>query len=100
MTLPPLATVMRLASTGDLDAANSIAFREFVRAQLTPETAHLELDLAATHFLDSSGLGALLALGKCMRLRGGTLRVLNARPRLGSAISALRIDQLIELVQP
>lgn len=100
MSLLPIPAVLRLASTGDLDATNSIAFREFVRAQLTPETAHLELDLAATRFLDSSGLGALLALGKCMRLRGGTLRVFNAQPRLGPAISALRVDQLIEIVQP
>lgn len=57
------ALVLRAAGPR-LDASIAIAFKDAFRAALTPEAHEVVLDLSAVEFLDSSGLGALVAVLK------------------------------------
>lgn len=54
-----------------LDAAIAIAFKEEFRAHLAPDIRCVVLDLSAVTFLDSSGLGALVAVMKLAGARRG-----------------------------
>lgn len=47
-----------------LDAAIAIAFKEEFRTHLSPDVRRVVLDLSGVSFLDSSGLGALVAVLK------------------------------------
>lgn len=57
------ATVLR-ATQARLDAAVAIAFKDEYRAALAAGVGPVVLDLSRVDFLDSSGLGALVAVMK------------------------------------
>jgi len=63
-------TTLRLREAR-LDAAIAIAFKEEVRLHLAPDIRRVVLDLSAVTFLDSSGLGALVAVMKLVGPRRG-----------------------------
>ena len=48
----------------ELGAANSNGFRDWVRSSLSDGQKNIEVDLSQTTFIDSCGLGALIALHK------------------------------------
>ena len=60
-------------------------------------SASVVVDLAAVHFLDSSGLHALITAYQAARHRSGTLHVVNAT---GSVATVLEITGVKELLQP
>ena len=65
---------------------------------VTPAHAVLEIDLSAITFLDSSGLGALIALHKSMRSQNGTLRLVNPAPSASQIIELTRLHRVFEIV--
>jgi anti-sigma B factor antagonist len=52
------------------------------------------LDLAGLDFIDSNGIGALVAASKTATNRGGYVRLLNMRPRLQEALHITHLDSL------
>jgi anti-sigma B factor antagonist len=49
--------------SGDVDMSTAVELREAAIAALSaPDTSELQIDLAGVTFLDSSGLGALVAI--------------------------------------
>ena len=68
-----MGTWMVLAVAGELDLATAPALRERVR-EMTPDGAmKVALDLTGVGFVDSSGLGAIVACLKHVRELGGEL---------------------------
>ena len=49
-----------------IDAASAIQFKDAMRAETATEVAHVVLDLSHVRFVDSSGLGAIVASMKQM----------------------------------
>lgn len=49
-----------------IDAASAIQFKERMRELIQTESQRVILDLSSVHFLDSSGLGAVVAVMKLM----------------------------------
>lgn len=49
-----------------IDAASAIRFKERMRDVIQTESQRVILDLSSVHFLDSSGLGAVVAVMKLM----------------------------------
>ena len=78
-----------------LDAAIAGEFKDKVRPHIAEAGPDLVLDLATVEFLDSSGLGAVIALkkalpdGKRMFLRGLT-------PNVERVFKLTRMDQVFE----
>jgi len=70
---------VRFVCTGELDLAG----RPAVAEALTPVAADIELDFAAVSFLDSSGIGVLVAQQARLRDAGHRLRLVHiqAAPR-------------------
>ena len=81
----------------ELNAANAGGFRDAVRAALTPQITHLDVDLSETRFLDSSGLGALISLHKTLRARNGTLRLLKPAPNVRQVLELTRLQRVFEI---
>lgn len=82
----------------ELDASNAARVRDDIRAAITPAHTALEIDLSAITFLDSSGLGALIALHKTLRSQNGTLRLVNPTPSANQIIELTRLHRVFEIV--
>jgi anti-sigma B factor antagonist len=78
--------------TGDLDMATAPALRQLVIQLLSTGVRLVAVDLTAADFVDSTGLGALVAALKRVRTHDGELVVICPEPRLR------RIFELTELV--
>ncbi|WBU63008.1 STAS domain-containing protein [Paracoccus aerodenitrificans] len=80
-----------------LDAAIAGQFKDTVRPHVASEGGDLVLDLSAVEFLDSSGLGAVIALrkalpnGRRMYLRGLTANV-------DRVFRLTRMDQIFDII--
>lgn len=77
-----------LAVDGELDLATAPQFRTAVGALMGTGCRHLIVDLAATTFVDSSGLGALVWAAHRMKGAGGDLVAQNPSDQI---VSTLRI---------
>jgi|SRR2546427_11753635 anti-sigma B factor antagonist len=83
----------------ELDAANATAFRDAIYATLnTNGFRDIEVDLSQTVFLDSWGLGVLVALRKAAESRNGSVRLLNPTPPVQQILELTRLHRLFDLV--
>jgi anti-anti-sigma factor len=69
-----------IRTTGRLDLGSAAAVRECLRAAVAAGQRHLVVDLAATTFIDSTGLRALVDGLTAARRAGGDVRL--ARPNV------------------
>src|SRR5688500_5982848 len=78
--------------TGDLDMASAPALRQLILQLVSNGARLVAVDLTAADFVDSTGLGMLVAALKRVRTHDGELVVICPEPRLR------RIFELTELV--
>ncbi len=90
---------LRVSAVKQLGAANANAFRDWVREALTESYRSIEIDLAETMFLDSCGLGALVALHKTACSRQGKLRLVNPQPPVQQILDLTRLSRIFEVVK-
>ncbi len=90
---------LRVTAVKQLGAANANAFRDWVREIMTEPYRNLELDLSQTSFIDSCGLGALVALHKTARSREGKLRLLNPQPQVQQILDLTRLSRIFEVAR-
>ena len=90
---------VRITGMTELGAANSGAFRDWVRSSIRNGQRNIEVDLSQTTFIDSCGLGALIALHKTACSREGTLRLLNPQPSVQQVLQLTRMHRLFEIVR-
>lgn len=57
--------------------------------------SHVVVDLADTNFIDSSGLGALIAGLKTARAAGGDLRIARAQAQVLTVLELTNLDQIL-----
>ncbi len=90
---------LRVTAVKQLGAANANAFRDWVRQALTEDYRSVDIDLSETTFIDSCGLGALVALHKTVCSRGGKLRLLNPQPPVQQLLDLTRLNRIFEIVE-
>lgn len=90
---------LQVSGVKELAAANSNAIRDQVRSALTDGQRNIEIDLSETGFLDSCGLGALIALHKTACGRKGTLRLVNPMPSVLQILELTRMHRIFEIVK-
>ena len=88
-----------LSEIPELNATNSATLRDDARAALKEELTTIDVDLSQTRFVDSSGLGALIALHKTMCARGGSGRILNPTPSVQQILELTRLHRVFEIVK-
>ncbi len=91
-----IGDVVKVSVIGHLVAAYSEEFRTRMFQQLN-EAKRVLLDLTEMTHIDSSGLGALVALQQWLNNRGGTLKMacLQARPKVVFDIT--RVDRIFAI---
>lgn len=90
---------MRISDLPALNASTAPALRDDARAGLKSEHSTMDIDMSSTRFLDSSGLGALIALQKTMVQRGGALRVVNPSATVQQIMELTRLHRVLEIVR-
>ena len=90
---------LALSGITELNGADSAAFRDEARAALRSETTTIDVDLSQTRFVDSSGLGALIALHKTMCARGGSVRIVDPAPSVLQVLELTRLHRVFEIVK-
>lgn len=83
----------------ELDGSNSLQFRDLVRASMSESQRFIEVDLSDTTFVDSNGLGALIALHKTTCQRNGMVRLLNPTPPVQQILELTRMHRIFEVVK-
>lgn len=91
-------TVLRLV--GELDVAAAPPVREALMAAIDSGSRHVVVDCSALDFLDSSGLGVLVAARTRARGAGGSLLLTGVQPPLERLLAVTGVDRLFRLEPP
>ncbi|MBF4162156.1 STAS domain-containing protein [Nocardioides acrostichi] len=84
-----------LAPSGRLNMVSARALRSAIEELVAAGHARIVLDLAETSFLDSSGLGAIIAGLKTARQAGGDLRIARPTPEVLAVFQLTNMDRLL-----
>ena len=89
---------IQVAALSELGASNAGSVRDEVIRSITSERAVVEVDLSETVYVDSAGLGALLAIHKEASKHGGSVRVLSPSLQVQQVLELTRMHLLLEIV--
>jgi anti-sigma B factor antagonist len=98
MKIQTQGNTLLVSGLTELNATNAGGFRDAVRAGLNAQVTHLDVDLSETRFLDSSGLGALIALHKTVTAAKGLVRILRPTPTAQQILELTRLHRVFEIV--
>lgn len=82
---------------GQLVVANRQEFKQLILDQVEQGVRLAIVDFSASAYIDSSGLGALVSLGKRLRESGGDLRLTGLNDDLRTLFELTRLDSLFPL---
>jgi anti-sigma B factor antagonist len=92
-TLNDTVTVLRCS--GRLNMITASRIKSAVDASVAAGQARLVVDLAEVDFIDSSGLGALIAGLKSSRQAGGDLRLAAAGEQVQTVLRLTNLDRIL-----
>jgi anti-sigma B factor antagonist len=81
---------------GEIDAHTAHAFHETV-AEAGALASHVIIDLSHVTFVDSTGLGALIAARTSARQRGGSLALVSPPPMVRRLLGATRLHDIFAI---
>jgi len=86
-----------LSLAGEVDVANAGQVRDAALTLMSGGTKHLVVDLNATEYMDSTGLGTLVGLLKRMKESGGDVVIAVARPRVRRLFEITGLTQVFRI---
>ena len=89
--------LLTVAVEGQLVVGNRAEFKQLVFDQLEAGARRVLIDFSGTAYIDSSGLGALVSLGKRIRDEGGALHLTGLNDDLRTLFELTRLDTLFQL---
>ena len=93
------ADTIQISDVEELGAAESNEFRDTVRSSMADGLKNIDVDLSRTIFIDSCGLGALIALHKTACSRGGAVRLRNPLPPVQQILELTRMHRIFEITK-
>ena len=81
--------------TERLEAANIDAFKAAIKDLPLRGVEHVVLDVMPLHFIDSSGIGALLGILKRSPDKVRKLEIENAAPAIANIVAMLRLNEVL-----
>src|ERR1700751_3726874 len=99
MKMQVQGNTMTIGEIKELAAANANGFRDWVRSSMADGQKNIDVDLSQTTFVDSCGLGALIALHKTACSRQGILRLLRPQPQVQQILELTRMHRIFEIVK-
>jgi anti-anti-sigma factor len=94
-----MAELETYAPTGRLDAQAAPAARQALEALAAAGGRRIVVDLAGVTFLDSSGLGALVAGLKAARARGAELRLAAPGPQVRELLRLTALERVFPIFE-
>jgi len=85
--------------SGVFDGVNSMPFRQEVETLIRKGVLSILVNLEQTHFLDSSGLGALVAALKTVRSAGGDLYLCCLNKQVQMIFELTSMDQAFKIYE-
>jgi anti-sigma B factor antagonist len=82
-----------VAISGEIDIASGPMLRDQLLCVIRRNGARLALDLSGVTFIDCAGINVLLAARRRALLEGGSMRVLQASPRVRRVVALTRLDR-------
>ena len=82
---------------GQLIVGNREALKQAVLGALEGGERRFRFDFSQTGYIDSSGLGVLVALSKKVRERGGEMRLANLNDDLKTLFELTKLDTLFQI---
>lgn len=86
--------------TGELDVGGAPRVREALMAAIEAGERHVVVDCSGLDFLDSTGIGVLVAARTRARAAGGSLLLTGAPPALERLLAVTGVDSLFRLEPP
>ena len=83
--------------TGRLEAATTDVLKEALHKEIKADTKQFVFDLAEVGFIDSSGLGALVASLRSVNKDGGDIRLAALTPEVQTIFELTRLHRLFEI---
>ena len=80
---------------GELDANSVVELRPLIGRIGEERPSQVLVDLSALRLIDSSGVGAIVALFKVVRAYGGTLDVVGVRDQPLAILRLLHLDRVL-----
>jgi anti-sigma B factor antagonist len=87
------SSVLRIE--GELDALSAVDLRPIVGKISEEKPDQFLVDLSHLRLIDSSGVGAIVALFKAVRSYGGNLAVVGVRDQPLAILRLLRLDRVL-----
>ena len=87
--------IATLRIEGELDAVSVVDLRPIIGKVSEERPSKVMVDLSALRMIDSSGVGAIVALFKAVRAYNGDLKVLNLRDQPLAIFRLLRLDSVL-----
>lgn len=85
-----------LVPSGRLTVVTAPQLRSVVAEQLAASARLIIVDLSATDFVDSSGLGALVSCLKSARQAGGDLRLVAPTEQVAMVLRMTNLDRILQ----
>jgi len=86
-----------ISLVGEVDVANTAQVREAALRLLADGVKRLVVDLSATEYMDSAGLGTLVGLLKRLKESGGTMAIAGPQPRVARLFQITGLNQILTL---
>lgn len=84
--------------SGEVDFASVPKLRECLDQLIDRELERVDLDLRNVRFMDSVGLGLLVATHKRLEAIGGTLRILHPQVFVLKVLKVSGVDRFLEVI--
>lgn len=81
--------------TGRLNMVAAPQLRELISSLVGNGSTRVVVDLSATDFIDSSGLGALISGLKSARQAGGDLRISQPTPQIATVLALTNLNRVL-----
>ncbi|AEF40885.1 STAS domain-containing protein [Hoyosella subflava] len=81
---------------GRLNMVAAPRLRELIESTVEAGATRIVIDLSATDFIDSSGLGALISGLKCTRQAGGDLRIAQPNAQIETVLSLTNLNRVLK----
>lgn len=79
------------------DAGLTGKFKASLEENTLGDEKDIIVDLGKVEFIDSSGIGSLLDIQKCLREGAGPITLTNTRPAVQSIIELLRLHRVFKI---
>lgn len=85
-----------LCLSGRLDLVSSSALKDMIRQRLSDHRLQLVIDMEKVHFINSSGLGALISALRDIRVTGGRIALCRLAPYIDEIFHITALDRVFD----